>query len=598
MNSSPSRVTRASIFVRHTIRTLAEYQWFLISGGFILVILLGYVGFWLAYQAVAETRPPLDLLYITLQLFTLQSGAQIPVNNIFLEIARFLAPLIFFYVIVSVIFVLIQHFRLFIFNLIPSRHVVICGLGYLGPEIVRYFQDSMRVVVIECDPNNKDIETCKDNGAIVIIGDATNENILRKAGIQKAKDIFIVAGDDSTNAKIAFACKKLLDEKEGKIVQCHLHLLNPYLERAFFPLALSVNIKSRCRLEFFNLYLISGYCIQKLYPPFSEREVKNGQGHILILGAGRMGETLLTRTVRRWMVKKTGTKITITCFDKKAGEKEHYFIKRFPALSDYCNLIMIEMDVTSKEFLSGEFVNKISSVPPVGMIYICIDNSEISLNAAITLAGIPSLKAIPIVVRTTYDDGITQIFKYLTKDNPELSHIRTFPIVSNDCSKPLIIGGMREILARAIHDQYRALRSAQNQSPGDDPAMKPWPELDEDLKESNRKQADHIPLKLQKVHCGLEPLTNWNEPLFSFPPEEIEKLAEFEHIRWVEERSAEGWKLGPERNKDQRISPWLIPYSQLPDEMKEFDRDPVRNIPAILARIDLKVVRVNDTTGA
>jgi hypothetical protein len=32
--------------------------------------------------------------------------------------------------------------------------------------------------------------------------------------------------------------------------------------------------------------------------------------------------------------------------------------------------------------------------------------------------------------------------------------------------------------------------------------------------------------------------------------------------------------------------------------MKEFDPDPVRNIPAILARIDLKVVRVNDTTGA
>jgi hypothetical protein len=122
--------------------------------------------------------------------------------------------------------------------------------------------------------------------------------------------------------------------------------------------------------------------------------------------------------------------------------------------------------------------------------------------------------------------------------------------------------------------------------------------LDEDLKESNRKQADHIPIKLQKVNCGLEVLTNWDDALFSFTLEEVEKLAELEHIRWVEERSAEGWKLGPERNKDRKITPWLIPYSQLPDEMKEFDRDPVRNIPAILARIDLKVVRVNDTTGA
>ena len=598
MNKSPSRITRASVTTRHTIRKLAEYQWFLIAGGFLLVILFGFVGFWLAYESLAEPHSIPDLLYFTLQLFALQSGAQVPINSVFLEIARFLAPLISFYVIVSVIFVLIYQFRLFLFNMIPSRHVVICGLGFIGTEIVRYYQDTIRVVVIESDPHNKEIETCKENGAIVIIGDATNENILRKAGIQKAKDIFIVAGKDVTNAKIAFACKKILDEKDGKELQCHLHLLNPYLARAFFPLAFSVNIKSRCRFEFFNIYQISGYCIQKLFPPFAESEVKNDPAHVLILGTGRMGETILTRTIRRWMLKKTGTKITITCIDKKARENEQYFIKRSPALSDYCNLTLIEMDVTSKEFISGEFVHKIPALPPISIIYVCIDNPEISLNSAITLAGIPSLKAIPIVVRTVYDEGITQIFKYLTKDNPALSHIKIFPLISNDCSKPLIIGGMREILARAIHDQYRATHSAQYQSSEHDPALKPWPELDEDLKESNRKQADNIPIKLHKVNCRLEPLTNWDEPLFVFTSEEIENLAESEHIRWTEERSVEGWKLGPQRNKDQKTTPWLIPYSQLPDEVKEFDRDAVRTIPAILARIDLKVMRIHQTTDS
>ena len=75
-------------------------------------------------------------------------------------------------------------------------------------------------------------------------------------------------------------------------------------------------------------------------------------------------------------------------------------------------------------------------------------------------------------------------------------------------------------------------------------------------------------------------------------------LAELEHLRWIEERFAEGWKFGPMKNKDQKITPWLIPYDQLPEEMKEFDRDPVRNIPALLARIDLKVVRINKTTGS
>jgi RyR domain len=310
-----------------------------------------------------------------------------------------------------------------------------------------------------------------------------------------------------------------------------------------------------------------------------------------------MGEELITRTVKRWMGKKTGTRITITCIDKTAGEREQYLRYRYPSLSDHCNLTMIETDITSKDFITGEFLKEVPRDPPVGMIYICIDNSEISINAAITLAGMPSFKRIPMVVRTVYDDGLTRIFTSLAQNNPELSHIKTFPLVSNDCVKPLIIGGMREILARATHDNYRALRTAQNSSSADDPAMKPWQELDEDFKQSNRKQADHIFAKLLEVNCKLEPLISWDEPLFEFTPDEVEKLAEFEHLRWNEERSAEGWKFGPVKNKDQKITPWLISYSQLPEEMKDFDRDPVRNIPSLLARIDLKVVRMKEMAG-
>ena len=104
--------------------------------------------------------------------------------------------------------------------------------------------------------------------------------------------------------------------------------------------------------------------------------------------------------------------------------------------------------------------------------------------------------------------------------------------------------------------------------------------------------------KLSAINCWFGPMISWDEPLFEFIDKDVEKLAEFEHIRWSEERIAEGWKFGPIKNKEQKIIPWLIPYDQLPEEMKEFDQDPVRNIPALLARIDLKVVRVNQTIEA
>jgi hypothetical protein len=180
----------------------------------------------------------------------------------------------------------------------------------------------------------------------------------------------------------------------------------------------------------------------------------------------------------------------------------------------------------------------------------------------------------------------------MTNTHPTESALHHQPILKK-CSPAIDCGGMRENLARAIHNNYRVLHNAQNSSHSDDPTMKPWHELDEDFKQSNRKQADHLYIKLQAVNCGLEPRISWDEPLFSFSPEEVEKLAELEHIRWVEERITEGWKPGV-KNKDLKTTPWLIPYAQLPEEMKEFDRDPVRNIPAFLARVDLKVVRIKN----
>ena len=69
MNNSSSRVQRALVTIRHAIRKLAEYQWFLISGGFLLVILFGIIGFGFAYQSQAQSHSLLDLLYFSIQLF-------------------------------------------------------------------------------------------------------------------------------------------------------------------------------------------------------------------------------------------------------------------------------------------------------------------------------------------------------------------------------------------------------------------------------------------------------------------------------------------------------------------------------------------------
>ncbi len=52
-----------------------------------------------------------------------------------------------------------------------------------------------------------------------------------------------------------------------------------------------------------------------------------------------------------------------------------------------------------------------------------------------------------------------------------------------------------------------------------------------------------------------------------------EALARNVHENWAVERIKQGWKLGPERNDAKMEHPCLIPYDELPEEEKDYDRN-------------------------
>ena len=51
-----------------------------------------------------------------------------------------------------------------------------------------------------------------------------------------------------------------------------------------------------------------------------------------------------------------------------------------------------------------------------------------------------------------------------------------------------------------------------------------------------------------------------------------ETLARNTHDTWARKRMIEGWTYGPERNDKRRQHPCLVPYEELPDSEKEYDR--------------------------
>ena len=53
----------------------------------------------------------------------------------------------------------------------------------------------------------------------------------------------------------------------------------------------------------------------------------------------------------------------------------------------------------------------------------------------------------------------------------------------------------------------------------------------------------------------------------------VEEMSKNVHDVWSETRISQGWTYGPQRDDTLKTHPCLIPYEELPDSEKEYDRN-------------------------
>ena len=163
-------------------------------------------------------------------------------------------------------------------------------------------------------------------------------------------------------------------------------------------------------------------------------------------------------------------------------------------------------------------------------------------------------------------------------------------------------GGTRKDMFGVLNDtqrtqleEYRAKRIRDGDSEEKYPAMRPWTELAGDLRDSNRQQADHIPVKLRALSCRMVPAPDEaDDGTLVLKDEEIEALARAEHRRWCASRRLAGYRYGPTRNDADRIHPDLVPWEELSEPIRDYDREPVRNLPTLLATLGYRIERQRD----
>ncbi len=560
------------------------YKWWLYLALVLAVWCVGIVGYAHDPRVGRDEFFLPDAAYESFGLFFLHfAGLPLGPHDAWLHVARVVAPMVAALVALGALAMLnVDRFRQFRAQVFYRDHVVVCGLGDMGFSLVTEFRRiGQPVVAVDERSDHPLFDAAREAGAVVLQGDARKPLTLARAGVARARFLIAVCGEDDVNAEVALQAQELV-RGAGRALTIALHVTNPRLCLLLKDQELRGAGAENVRLEFFNVFTHGARALLREHPPFRADPPTSDPPPIVVLGLGEYGENVLTAAARTWSRTGRAERLPVWGVDSDAARKLDAIHRRTPALERYVQTTPLELDRATLRFDPSCFGAESPAVA-----YVCLGSDSLSLAGALALSRVPGAENLPIVVSLTRDAGLAHLLETAGGDFRELYG---FGLLDRTCTPELVLGGTHEILARAIHQEYRHFRLAEGADPSD-ASLRPWDELPESLRESNRRQADHIHDKLAAIGCGVVPLEDWDAPLFAFEPDEVETLSIMEHARWVEERRRAGWRQGSRKDVERKITPYLVPWDELSEEIKDLDRNAVREIPAVLARTDLGIYR-------
>ncbi len=93
-----------------------------------------------------------------------------------------------------------------------DRHHVVCGFGRMGREICRYLESKRQpFVVIDANPDRVEA-VCRERQWLYLVGDATDDAVLQRAGIHRAKALATALPTDADNVYVVLTAH-LMNEK-------------------------------------------------------------------------------------------------------------------------------------------------------------------------------------------------------------------------------------------------------------------------------------------------------------------------------------------------------------------------------------------------
>lgn len=586
--TAKSLSTKARVFLR---QYSSELGWGVVGVAVLLSLVLGVVGFEknLSINDPDHRYSVVTRAFMVLQMITLNEGSIPEPIGWQLQASRALALFAFSTAVLKTAAVYFRKQWLPIrLRLLRNQVVIASDTTDRSLLISNLIDEGETVVVVTENVESAAALELQDHGAFVLRGDASTVKSLRQAGIHRAAKMIVLGPNDADNVQVAAAVT--MQRQNGvatsKPFAIFLQCSDP---RMFSLLEKSVendSLNTQVHFERFDLNHNIARRLLDVCPLDQEPITKDSDTivRLVLLGHSAETEALLIQSAKLSHFA-NGKPPEVFLVDPEASFHFQRLQFRYPQIDKLCILASIDGDLESTAVMDHVTDWVLSDDRQTTLVIAPVDE-DLALRVALALPSQVSMSGVPTIVRTNHRDGLTRLVSL--QDPPPW-----IPFGSQEESETtsMILKSELDAMAKHIHADYVGRRLKEGAKVDQYPALRPWPHLNESYREANRHQADHIWVKLRAVQCvavkkgelGTQRPAQWSA-------DEIETLARMEHARWNANRYLEGWQVGP-RDDSQKRHPNLVPWDELDEPTKDYDRNAVRQIPELLALLGRVIVR-------
>jgi hypothetical protein len=576
---------------------------------------------WIGYRHLDPPPHISTVLFRIVSLFGLNAeGAQGDVG-VWLDAARWLGCCVWAWAIAAVVVKLFHQslVRALVGGPWCQGHIIVAGLGRDGDRLVEQLcSQGNKVVVLEKDLDQPSVEAVRAAGAIVLQGEPTHAADLLKTGVLRADHLLALFGDDRHNVETAVTAYRLLHgdtnaansktAKPARRLRCTLQVAEPRLLEVLGEYPLARDSAGMIELLVLNRHEFAARAMWRE----ATRGVPSGSPRrIMVVGGGsgrRLGECVICRAAKDWFIEhdgKPGTeRLEIHLYEHEAQRWAAHLPQDVTRWADLATIEAHECwpeHYTWDDLLAAE-----SGGSQFDAVFICLDNEELAFAQARRLRRLLP-ESVPIVVQVQQrGSGLDAL---LHAGGQQVPNLHTVGILDRIFDPRTVLNPHEEELAQTLHQDYLSLgrrKIAEALATGQPegarklaakPAFVAWDDLAPDKQESNRELARRL-RKLVDASPGgrrlelaytphelINPLETWH-----LSEDEVERLSRQEHAEWCAYHEQQGWRHGAVRNDEAKIHPDLVPWEQLSEGMRDYDRNIIRRLPYVFAKADYRLI--------